>query len=354
MQIDVSLTTTPKAKPGEDAALGFGKHFTDHMFMMEYDEGKGWHSPRIEPYHRLSLDPASSVLHYAQEIFEGLKAYHSADGRTLLFRARDNCRRLNRSASRLYMPEIDVEFNYEAIRRLVQTEREWIPEKPGESLYIRPTMIANDEALGVHEAAHYLYYIICSPSGSYYPTGIAPIRILVEDKYIRAAPGGMGGAKTGGNYACSIRAGAEAAKLGFSQVLWLDGRERRYVQEVGAMNMMFVINGKLVTAPLEDTILPGITRDSILTLAREKGLTIEERPISIEELIESGRSGDLKEAFGTGTAAVVSPVKELTYRDIAVTIGGGGIGPMTQEFYDTLTGLQWGRIQDTRGWVTEV
>lgn len=354
MEISVTLTNTPKQKPADESSLGFGKFFSDHMFIMEYEEGKGWMNPRIEPYHRLSLDPASSVLHYAQEIFEGLKAYRRADGSIVMFRPWDNCKRLNKSAERMCMPEIDVDFNVEAMRKLVEVEKDWVPHTEGTSLYLRPTMIANDEALGVHAAKRYIYYIICAPSGAYYPTGLAPIKIKVEDKYVRAVRGGMGFAKTGGNYACSIKAGADAGKEGFSQVLWLDGQELKYVQEVGAMNMMFLIDDKLVTAPLDGAILPGITRDSILTLARSEGITVEERRLSVDELMMAADNGHLREAFGTGTAAVVSPVGHLCYRDHMVQVNDGGIGKLTQHFYDTLTGIQWGKVEDRFNWIKPV
>ena len=354
MEISVTLPNTPKQKPADESSLGFGKFFSDHMFIMEYEEGKGWMNPRIEPYHRLSLDPASSVLHYAQEIFEGLKAYRRADGSIVMFRPWDNCKRLNKSAERMCMPEIDVDFNVEAMRKLVEVEKDWVPHTEGTSLYLRPTMIANDEALGVHAAKRYIYYIICAPSGAYYPTGLAPIKIKVEDKYVRAVRGGMGFAKTGGNYACSIKAGADAGKEGFSQVLWLDGQELKYVQEVGAMNMMFLIDDKLVTAPLDGAILPGITRDSILTLARSEGITVEERRLSVDELMTAADNGHLREAFGTGTAAVVSPVGHLCYRDHMVQVNDGGIGKLTQHFYDTLTGIQWGKVEDRFNWIKPV
>lgn len=353
MEIKVTKTTQPKAKPLEESSLGFGKIFTDHMFIMEYEEGKGWQNARIEPYHKLLIDPSSTVLHYGQEIFEGLKAYRAKDGRILLFRARDNCRRLNRSAARMCMPEIDVEFHYEAIRKLVETDKDWVPKSPGTSLYIRPAMISNDEGLGVHAAKHYIFFIICSPSGAYYPEGLAPIKILVEDRYVRAVKGGTGEAKTGGNYAASIKAGDEAEAKGYTQVLWLDGEHRKYVEEVGSMNMMFVLNDTLVTAELSGSILPGITRDSILVLAREKGIKVEERRVSIDELIAAGESGALKEAFGTGTAAVVSPVGMLAYKDKRIQVADGRIGPLTMEFYNTLTAIQWGDIIDTHGWVTQ-
>ncbi len=355
IDIPVTLTCEPKKKPTleEEGSLGFGKRFSDHMFIMEWYDGE-WHNPRIEPYHRLSLDPSSSVLHYAQEIFEGLKAYRTDDGRILMFRPDANSERLNNSAKRMCMPTIDVDFNVEAMRKLVEVEKDWVPHSAGTSLYLRPTMFANDEALGVHAASHYIYFVICAPSGAYYKEGLKPIRIRVEDKYVRAVRGGMGFAKTGGNYACSILAGDEAAKEGFAQVLWLDGEHLKYVQEVGAMNMMFVVNGKILTADLKDTVLPGVTRRSILALAREKGLEVEERDISIDELVAYAESGELTEAFGTGTAAVVSPVGELCYRDKHMVIGGGEIGKLTMDFYNTLTGIQWGRIPDTHGWVKEV
>ena len=355
MEIPVTLSCDLKKKPTleEEGSLGFGKRFTDHMFIMEWHDGE-WHNPRIEPYHRLSLDPSSSVLHYAQEIFEGLTAYRTADGRIVMFRPDANSERLNNSAKRMCMPTIDVDFNVEAMRKLVEVEKDWVPHSAGTSLYLRPTMFANDEALGVHAAKNYIYFVICSPSGAYYKEGLKPIRIRVEDKYVRAVRGGTGFAKTGGNYACSILAGDLAAKEGFAQVLWLDGEHLKYVQEVGAMNMMFVVNGKLLTADLEDTVLPGVTRRSILALAKEMGLEVEERHISIDELIGYAESGELQEAFGTGTAAVVSPVGELCYRDKHMVIGGGNIGELTMKFYDTLTGIQWGRIPDTHGWVKEV
>ncbi len=354
MDIRIEKTTAPKAKPQDESKLGFGKIFTDHMFIMEYTEGQGWHDARIQPYQRLSLDPSSTVLHYGQEIFEGLKAYRAKNGEILLFRARDNAIRMNRSADRLCMPQIDPDFNYKAIATLVDVERDWVPHSEGTSLYIRPTMIANDEALGVHAAKNYIYYIICSPSGAYYPEGLAPVKIYVEDEYVRAVKGGTGFAKTGGNYASSIIAGEKAARRGYTQVLWLDGVERKYIEEVGAMNMMFLIGDTIVTAALEGSILPGITRASILTLAHEMGIKVEERKIAIDEIMELGANGGLTEAFGTGTAAVVSPVGELTYRDKSIIINNGEIGALTQKFYNMLTSIQWGNAPDTHGWVTRV
>ena len=354
MEITISRATALKEKPQDETKLGFGKLFSDHMFMMEYDEGKGWHDARIQLYQSLQLDPASPVLHYGQEIFEGLKAYRSKKDEILLFRARDNARRLNKGAQRMCMPEIDVEDNYQAMAALVDLERDWVPHAPGATLYLRPTLIADGAALGVHRAARFLYYIICSPSGAYYASGLAPIRIYVEDNYVRAVKGGTGNAKTGGNYAASIKASEEAAARGFNQVLWLDGVERKYVEEVGAMNMMFLIGDTICTAPVGGSILDGITRKSILTLVEEMGMKVEERKISISELIEAGESGELKEAFGTGTAAVVSPVGELHYKSKSIVVNGGQIGSVTQKLYDTLTGIQLGEIADTHGWVTRV
>lgn len=353
-KMKITLTHSPKPKPADESSLGFGKVFTDHMFIMEYTHDKGWQNPRIQPYQKLMMDPASSVFHYAQEIFEGLKAYRSTDGGVNLFRARENCKRFNRSADRMSMPPVDEDFNFEIMRKLVDIERDWVPSSEGTSLYLRPTMIGNDESLGVHAAKNYIYFIICSPSGAYYSGGLTPIRIKVEDKYVRAVRGGLGCAKTGGNYAASIKASEEALLQGFSQVLWLDGEHQKYVEEVGAMNMMFIVGDSLLTADLRDSVLAGVTRDSILTLARRKGLKTEERRISIDELIAAGEAGELKEAFGTGTAAVVSPVRSLTYKDKTIRVGSGEIGAMTKEFYDLLTGIQRGTVKDEYGWIDTV
>lgn len=353
MDIKVTKTTSPKAKPQDESKLGFGKQFSDHMFIMNYEDSKGWYDARVVPYAPFSIDPASPVLHYGQEIFEGLKAYRGKDG-VLLFRPRENALRLNRSAERMCMPTIDPDDNVEAIKKIVDVERDWVPGSEGTSLYLRPTMISDGSELGVHAAHKYIYYIICSPSGAYYKNGLAPISIYVEDKFVRAVKGGTGDAKTGGNYANSLKAAEEAAKKGFDQVLWLDGMERKYVEEVGAMNMMFVLGDTLVTAALEGSILPGITRMSILQLARDMGIKVEERKIPIAELMEAGKNGSLKEAFGTGTAAVVSPVGKLTYKDEEIIVNGGEIGQLTQKFYDTLTGIQTGAIEDKFGWVVKV
>ena len=358
LDIKIVRTTEPKAKPQDESKLGFGKIFTDHMFLMDYTAGEGWHDARVVPYASLPLDPATVVFHYAQEIFEGMKAYRTADGSVQLFRPDCNAKRFQDSADRLCIPKIPVEDFVQAVETLVDVDRDWVPHSDGASLYIRPFVFANDVGLGVHASKHYLFCIICAPSGAYYAEGLDPVRIYVEDEYIRAAPGLTGFTKCGGNYAASIKAGELAEEKGFSQVLWLDGEHLKYVQEVGAMNMMFLIDGKLVTAPLHDTILPGITRRSVMTLAREMGIEVEERPISVDELIAAGENGKLTEAFGTGTAAVVSPVGELAYRDKHIMIGdksvNNGIGELTMKLYNTLTGLQWGRIEDTHGWVTDI
>lgn len=354
MDIKVTKTNSPKAKPQDESKLGFGKTFSDHMFMMNYEEGKGWFDPRIVPYGPLSIDPASPVLHYGQEIFEGLKAYRSKGNDILLFRPRENALRINRSAERMCMPELDPDINVEALKAIVDCERSWVPGSPGTSLYLRPTMISDGNELGVHAAKKYIYYIICAPSGAYYKNGLAPIKIYVEDQYVRAVKGGTGFAKTGGNYASSLKAAEEAAAKGYDQVLWLDGADRKYVEEVGAMNMMFVLGDTIVTAALEGSILAGITRMSILQLARDMGIKVEERKLSIDELIDASEKGTLKEAFGTGTAAVISPVGQMTYKDKTITVNNNQIGTLTQKFYDTLTGIQTGDVQDKFDWVVKV
>lgn len=352
MEIEILPVPQPKQPIQDESKLVFGKEFTNRMFTMPYDRGQGWHSPQIKPYGPLSLDPAALVLHYAQEIFEGLKAFRRQDGSIALFRPRDNFERFNLSARRLCMPEVDVDFCLKALLELLKLEQEWIPHTAGTSLYIRPTMIATEAVLGVKPADQYLFYIILSPVAAYYKGGLNPVKIWVSDEYVRVAPGGTGEAKTGGNYASSLCAATLAATQGFDQVLWLDGIERKYIEEVGSMNICFVYDNKIVTSPLRGTILNGITRRSILTLATEMGYTIEERALSIDEVLEGAESGRLQEAFGTGTAAVVSPVGHLTYRDKTVRIGEGKTGELTKKLYDTLTGIQYGRIEDSHNWVT--
>ncbi len=353
MEIKIQKTTSPKQKP-DQKKLGFGIYYTDHMFMMNYDEGQGWHDPRIVPYGPVSLDPAAMVLHYAQEVFEGLKAYRTADGKIQLFRPEKNMARLNVSCERLCIPKIDEEFAIKAIKTLVKVDEDWIPTEPETSLYIRPYIYATDAHVGVHAAKHLTFSIILSPVGAYYPNGIEPVKIFVEQKYVRATPGGTGFTKAGANYAISLKGQEEAEAQGYVQTLWLDGVERKYIEEVGSMNVFFMLKDEIVTPALVGSILGGITRMSIIELLRSKGYTVNERRISIDELMEKYEKGELIEAFGTGTAAVISPIGELKYGDKVMTIHDGKIGEVSQMLYDTLTGIQWGKIPDTMGWTQTV
>ena len=350
MEIEYVQAKTLKEKPAWDQNLGFGKYFTDYMFTMDWTVNKGWHNAKIEPYAPICLDPATLVLHYAQETFEGLKAYKSKDGNVLLFRPEMNARRFANSNRRLCMEILPEEMFVEAIEKLVAHEVDWIPTAEGTSLYIRPFMFATEAAVGVHPSSAYKFVIILSPVGAYYPEGVNPVKIYVEDEYVRATKGGTGFTKCGGNYAASIAAQVKAEKLGYTQVLWLDGVERQYVEEVGTMNVMFKIDNKIITAPCDGTVLPGVTRDSILHILKDWGYEVEERHLSIDELMEAGRKGKLEEAFGTGTAAVISPVGELYYKGETVTINDFKTGELTQKLYDTLTGIQWGNVKDTYGW----
>ncbi len=353
MQIQYQLTKTPKAKP-DPSTLGFGKIFTDHMFLMNYTMGKGWYDARIVPFENLSIHPASTVLHYGSEIFEGLKAYRRADGSVQLFRPIENIRRMNNSAERLCLPQIPEEDLLEVLTAFVRTEQDWTPNAPGTSLYLRPFMFGNDESLGVHTVHNAIFAIIASPVGSYYPEGINPVRIMIEDADVRAVRGGTGYAKCGGNYAASNRAGERAAQKGYSQVLWLDGVERKYIEEVGAMNVMFRIGDEIVTPKLTGSILPGITRKSCIEILQKEGYKVSERLLSVEELSNAMKDGTLKEAWGCGTAAVVSPIGELCYKDHKYIVNGGKIGEITQHLYDTLTGIQWGNLPDTFGWTYKI
>ena len=353
MEIKKILTATPKEKPAADT-LGFGKYFTDHMFMMDYTEGQGWHDARIVPFGPIAIHPASTVLHYGSEIFEGLKAYRRADGAVQLFRPIENIRRMNNSAERMCLPQIPEELALEALTEFVKTEQEWTPSAPGTSLYLRPFMFGNDESLGVHAVHNATYVIIASPVGSYYKEGINPVKIMIETEDVRAVRGGTGEAKCGGNYAASNRAGKRAEEKGYSQVLWLDGVHRKYIEEVGAMNVMFKIGGEIVTPALSGSILPGITRKSIIEVLKGKGYTVSERLLSIDELKEAMANGTLEEAWGCGTAAVVSPIGELSYEGIQYPVNGGAIGEVTQMLYDTLTGIQWGKIADPYGWTVQL
>ena len=355
MEIKVTKTTNPKPIPQDESTLGFGLKFTDHMFLMDWDEGQGWHDARIVPYGPLEIDPASTVLHYALEIFEGLKAYRTAEGKIQLFRPIENAKRMNRSAARFSMPDIPEEDFVQAVKALVDVDSAWVPYGFGTSLYIRPFYFADQIDLALHKVTHYRFVIIVSPSGSYYAEGLNPVKIMIEDEDVRAVRGGTGFTKCGGNYAASQRAGDRARAKGYSQVLWLDGVERKYVEEVGAMNIMFKIDGVVVTPSIaEGSILPGITRKSILEYLRAKGIPCEERKISAEELMEAARTGRLEEAFGCGTAAVISPVGTLAFKNEVYEINGGKIGETSQWLYDTLTGIQWGKIEDEMGWVVPV
>jgi branched-chain amino acid aminotransferase len=352
-QISLTRTQNPAVKP-DDASLSFGKVLTDHMFMMNYTEEKGWHDPRVVPYAPLSMDPATSVLHYGQAVFDGLKAYRSADGAIRLFRAQRHAERLNKSCRALCIPELDPELVRQSFEAIVAADHDWVPHAPGTSLYIRPTVIATDVMLGVHPAHSYIYFVICSPVGAYYKEGVKPVRILATDNHVRAVQGGLGEAKTAANYAASLSAQQEAERAGYTQVLWLDGVERKWIDEVGTMNIMMQIGDEVITPPLAGTILDGVTRNSILTLLRDWGVNVSERKVSIDEVMQAGRDGTLKEMWGTGTAAVVSPVGQLGYKGEVIGIGNGQTGTLTQKLYDAIVGIQYGRAADTHGWMSEV
>ena len=353
MEIKITKAAVLKEKP-DSSTLVFGKIFTDHMFMMDWNSEKGWYNARIVPFGRIDLHPASTVLHYGSEIFEGLKAYRRKDGKVQMFRPIENIRRMNRSAERLCLPEIPEDLAMQVLTTFVELEQDWIPSAEGTSLYLRPFMYGNDESLGVHAVHNATYVIIASPVGSYYAEGINPVRIMIEDQDVRAVRGGTGYAKCGGNYAASNRAGERAAQQGYSQVLWLDGVERKYIEEVGAMNVMFKIGGKIVTPMLSGSILPGITRMSCIAVLKDKGFEVEERLLSIDELAAAMENGTLEEAWGCGTAAVVSPIGELCYKGVKYPVNNGEIGEVTQMLYDTLTGIQWGKLPDTFGWIKPI
>lgn len=353
MEIIINKSTNLKQKP-DDSTLGFGQIFTDHMFIMDYSVEKGWHDARIEPFGNLSLHPASTVFHYGAEVFEGLKAYRKADGSVQLFRPDENAKRINSSAERICLPEIPEEMFLEGLKALISLEKDWVPHSDGTSLYIRPFLFGNDETLGVHGVHHARFMIIASPVGSYYKEGINPVKIMIEDEDVRAVRGGTGYTKCGGNYAASTRAGEKAEKMGYSQVLWLDGVERKYIEEVGAMNVMFKIGDEIVTPKLTGSILPGITRKSCIEVLKDEGYKVSERLLSVDELGKALESGELKEAWGCGTAAVVSPIGELCYKGKKFIINDGEIGAVTQKLYDTLTGIQWGKIEDKYGWTVPI
>ncbi|NLP16842.1 MAG: branched-chain amino acid aminotransferase [Clostridiales bacterium] len=354
LDIRIERTNRPKELPGEDNPLVFGKIFTDHMFIMDYKDGKGWYDARIIPYQPISLEPSAMVFHYAQEMFEGLKAYKAKDGRILLFRPDMNAKRTNRTCKRLCMPEIPEDDFVQAIKELVNIDKAWIPTREGTSLYIRPFMIATSPFLGVRPSLTYMFMIILSPVGPYYPEGLNPVKIWIEDEYVRAVKGGIGEAKAGGNYVASLKAQVKAHEEGYSQVLWLDGVHRKYIEEVGAMNIFFKINGVVVTPELNGSILPGVTRDSVIRLCNEWGIKVEERKVSIDEISDAHKNGTLEEVFGTGTAAVISPVGHLRWEDDVMQIKDGGIGELSQRLYDNLTGIQLGEIPDIYNWTVEV
>ena len=353
MEIKITKTAACKAKPNEDS-LGFGQHFTDHMFIMDWSKDAGWHDARIVPYGDLCLSPAATVFHYGAEIFEGMKAYRGVDGKVRLFRPEENFKRMNNSAERMSLPQFDGDFVLGALEKLLEMELDWVPHAPNTSLYIRPFEFAVDPQLGVHGYHNCMFVIICSPVGNYYKEGLAPVKIMIETEDVRAVRGGTGFAKCGGNYAASQRAGSRAEELGYSQVLWLDGVERRYIEEVGSMNVMFKIGGKVVTPKLTGSVLPGITRKSCIELCKNWGVEVEERLLSVDELVGAIEDGTLEEAWGTGTAAVVSPIGEIFYNGKHHVVCGGKIGAFTQRLFDTLTGIPWGRAADEHGWTVEI
>jgi branched-chain amino acid aminotransferase len=353
-EIRVELTKNPKQKPAPGAPLPFGTIFSDHMFLMDYDKGKGWHDARIVPFGNLDMSPAAMCLHYGQSVFEGMKAYRAVDGRILLFRPDRNMARMNSSNDRLCIPQIDEKFAEKAIEKLVSVDKDWIPTSEGASLYIRPFIIGMDPHIGVHPANHLLFIVITCPVGNYYPEGLNPVKIYVEKNYVRAVRGGMGYTKTAGNYAASLKAQDEAEKQDYTQVLWLDGVERKYIEEVGTMNVFFKINGEVVTPELQGSILPGVTRMSVIEILKKWGVPVVERRLSIQELADAAKDGKLEEAFGSGTAAVISPIGHLKWGDDIMIINDGKIGELSQKLYDTLTGIQWGKIPDPFGWTVEV
>ena len=354
MHIAVTKTTTPKSRPAE-ADLGFGKHFTDHFFTMEYTADALWHEPRIRPYGPLAMDPASAVLHYGQAMFEGAKAFRWKDGRIVLFRPDAHARRMVKGAPRLCMPTPTEAEMLAAMKELVRVDAEWVPSAPGTSLYLRPTLVATEAFLGVRPANNYLYFIIASPSGNYYGgKGLKAVRIWVETQEVRAPRGGLGATKAGANYAASLHAAYAAKQAGFDQVLWLDAKDHEFVEEVGTMNLFAVIGGTLVTPPLSDSILGGITRDSVLAMAKDLGLKAEERSLSLKELMAGHQSGAVTEVFGTGTAAVVSPVGELAFKGGKLTFNDGQPGPVSLKLFEEISGLQQGLKPDRYGWMHPV
>lgn len=354
MEIQITRTAHPRPKPEDPRKLGFGTVFTDHMFVMDYDEQRGWHGAKIVPVEDLSIHPGAAVFHYGAEVFEGLKAYRAEGGGVQLFRPADNMQRMRDSAERIQLPDFDPDFLLGAVLRLVELDQDWVPEAQGASLYIRPFEFCTDVDLGLHAIAHAKMLVILSPVGSYLSGGLKPVDILIEDTDVRAVRGGTGYAKCGGNYAAANRAAARAEKKGYQQVLWLDGVHRRYIEEVGGMNVMFKLDGRIATPALTGSVLPGITRRSCVQLLRDRGYEVEERLISVEELMAALESGALEEAWGCGTAAVISPIGSFAYQDRRLTVNNQQIGPCAQELYDALTGIQWGRREDRYGWTVKI
>lgn len=352
-EIKWDLCSTKKAKPNTNE-LVFGKVFTDHMFMMDYSEEQGWHDAQIMPYQPLTIDPSAMIFHYGQSVFEGMKAYLAVDGSVQLFRPEKNLQRLNRSNSRLCIPAIDEDFALRAIMELVDLEKDWVPKAEGTSLYIRPFIISSEPYLGVAPSRHYKFIVILSPVGAYYEEGIDPVKIAVESQYVRTVTGGTGEAKTGGNYAASLKAQEVGADKGFSQVLWLDGVERKYIEEVGSMNVFFKINGEVVTPALNGSILEGVTRNSAIQLLQHWDIPVVERRISMEELSQAHQDGLLEEAFGTGTAAVISPIGQLTWNGKDMIVNNSKTGEISRKLYDTMTGIQYGKKEDPFGWIMKV
>ena len=356
MEVKYSARSAEQLKipPASMSGVIFGTVFSDHMFCMEWEEGKGWHNAEIKPYGPLMLEPSSMVLHYAQMSFEGLKAYQTDSGEHVLFRPRENFKRMNRTSLRMCLPELDIEEVLTTLKKLLRLDSGWVPYEAGTSLYIRPTILATEEAIGLKVSSKYLFFIILSPVGPYYPQGFNPVKIMVSEKYVRAVPGGVGYAKTGGNYAASILAEKEAKELGYTQVLWLDAVERRYIEEVGSMNIFFLINEEIVTPQLTGSILPGITRMSVLELGKHWGLKVSERRVSIDEILKGLKDGSVTEIFGSGTAAVISPVGVLSYKGEECQVGNGKTGPITSRFYEQLTGIQYGKVADPFDWVESI
>ncbi len=355
MEFTIERASEDELKPKPDESdLGFGEIFTDHMFVMKYIEGKGWHDAKIQRYQDFSLDPSAMALHYGQAIFEGLKAYRGKDDQIFLFRPKENLKRMNVSAARMCMAQIDLDLVMTAMKELLKIEQDWVPRAKGSTVYIRPTMIASEAGLGVRPAKEYIFFIILSPVGAYYSEGFNPVKIYVSDEYVRAVPGGVGHVKTAGNYAASIMAAVEAQKKGYTQVLWLDAVERRYIEEVGTMNIFFKINGELITPPLGGSILPGITRESVIQMASDWGVEVKERLITIDEVVQANESGILEEVFGSGTAAVISPVGSLHYKGHSITINNGETGEFSQKLFDVLQDIQYGFVEDTHAWVEPI